>query len=324
MPIRGFFILVLIILFSKPAMAQLVVNFTPRISFFPTEILKVKRTEQGQTDVNDDVNFDIGDSSVEISDFRGGLNLGIIMASTATRTVSYSGFDSTGDNISESANYNISKDDLPNKLYKDYLQFGFPLFIGDQQINLFYGEMVVSDRKDITDEDRIKVGFFELILTPQEDESWVLGWYYADAFGGVYNVPVVGFVSRTNEDFDVQVVFPVKWSIDIAFDSGWVFGAAQQVEGDAYKLTSSGPWDSAIVAFSDIKSVAKIGYHLGGLYFSFEGGLISQQKIRFYDESISISSEEISEDNYLSGDVPFLEISVADTSFFSAGLSLAF
>jgi hypothetical protein len=317
--------LLLFLCYAEVSFAQLILDFSPKGSRFPRELIKIEQVELASSAVTDSFQFSIGDSSLAISDQTTALNLGFLYYSQSKRTVSYQGFDSSSALISTGDAFAISKPDLPTELYKEYGYLGIPIWLGSSRLNVYYGQLTVSDKKDLTAADIIRYLDLEFYLTPEAESTWLFGWYYADAFGGIYNVPFLGYLSKSDKILAVQVVVPVKWSVGLALESGWVLGIGQQIEGEAYRLTEKPPWNSAIVSFSRVKSVAGIGYHFNsGLYLRVEGGILSQQKVQFYQESISISPAEVSEETYLSGDYPLLELTLADTSFYGISLAWAF
>ena len=323
--LKGWLLPLLLILVSSPARAQLILDFSPKGGNFPREIIKLEQTRHSAADVKDTFQLEIGDSTVSVEDQTATLDIGFLYYSKKNRKVTFEGFDNTGDTISTSNYYSITRKDLPEKLYKDYGYIGLPIFIGDSRLNLYYGQLTVSDGKDLSDEDIIRYVNFEYYLTPLEQQTWVVGWYYTEAFGGIYNVPFLGYLSEGDEILAVQIVFPVKWSVGAIFQNGWILGIGQQLEGEAFRLTEEDPWNSAIVSFTGVRSTASIGFHFqSGWYLRIEGGSLTQQKIDFYDDSISISSEEVSEENYLSDDIPLLEMSLDDTTFWGIRLSWAF
>lgn len=322
---KQIFLLLIMLTFSNNLFAQLILDFSPKDTRMPVQVLMVEKSEYSSAEVYDTFQFDIDESSVEYSEEYGRINLGFFYYSTSVRTVQYNGFENDSDTISTGNVYSITKEDLPVKLYKDYGYIGIPIWVGDGRVNLFYGELTLTDGEDVSDEDVVKFIDVEYYFTPEEESSWLVGWYYADAFGGIYNVPFLGYMNDSNDMFEVEVVFPVKWNVAVAFENGWILGVGQQVEGEAYRLTEKEPWNSAIVSFTGIKSSAILGYQFSnGLNFKIEGGSITQQKIEFYDESISVSPSEISEESYLSDDIPALELSLADTSYYAISIAWGF
>ena len=315
----------ILFLFPLEGFAQLILDFSPKASRFPREIVGIKQVNTEDTEVSDGFQIDAESSSLEYQDQAAALNLGFLYYSQSKRNVVYSGFGEPSVNISNSENYTISRDDLPENLYKEEGYLGIPIWLGQGRLNLYYGQLTLSDREEISEEDVVRYIDAEYYLTPDEPSTWLVGWYYADLFGGIYNVPVLGYLNETNEIISVQLAIPVKWSVGVAFLNGWVLGIGQQIEGEAYRLTEEDPWQNAIMSFTGLKSIASIGYHFAsGWYIKLEGGTLTQQKVSFYEDSISVSAVEVSEETYLTDDPPLLEISLDDTSFYGVTLAWAF
>ncbi|MCP4294592.1 MAG: hypothetical protein GY786_03205 [Proteobacteria bacterium] len=307
---------------------QILLDYGPKFPAFPDILLSAERTIFPKMEVEDSSGLDIGESSVEITDKEYEFNLKYFFLYRKVKLMEYHGFESPSNpqnDIVTSSNYMITKGDLPGELVHDSYFAVIPIEFDIDKISLIYGKIYSTDREEISEEDEIDVIAINYSWNFSKSSVWSLGWYQAEGFGSSFNSPILGYHGENSSATKFELIPSTKWMFGFSFFEGdLTIEMGQEKKGSVFRLTDAAPWENSIISFSGLRSYAKIGFHIGlGFHGKLIYGQVAEQKIEFYDDEFSISSDYTNAINFYSTGNPEFDLSLKDYDYYGLAISLS-